>query len=328
MVNVDMDRRRTVSKAAFHALMAEAAESGAYDLPRREGSDHITPVDGMTATVMTRLESCRRDADGRIVNATDPWFLTEAEIAGRRQALEYVRFLRRPGARLRARVARRRSARRSASARRDGSTATTGSPATTCWRRATSTTRSACAARRSRTTTPAPTRPGSTCPTARRSASPIGRLLVRDAANVLVAGRCFSATHDAHASVRSHGPVHGDGPGGRHGRRAAVGRRASIRATSTSRPCAIGCARDGAILELPDPGGGGRAMTFVRTVLGDIDPSELGVTYAHEHLDHRRRAAGPDGARLRPGRRGRDGRARSPRRPALGLRSRRRRDAL
>jgi hypothetical protein len=27
--------------------------------------------------------------------------------------------------------------------------------------------------------------------------------VVRDAANVLVAGRCFSATHDAHASVRS-----------------------------------------------------------------------------------------------------------------------------
>ena len=25
-------------------------------------------------------------------------------------------------------------------------------------------------------------------------------------------------------------------------------------------------------------------MTFIRTVLGDIDPSELGVTYAHEHL--------------------------------------------
>ena len=25
-------------------------------------------------------------------------------------------------------------------------------------------------------------------------------------------------------------------------------------------------------------------MTFVRTVLGDIDPGELGVTYAHEHL--------------------------------------------
>ena len=27
-----------------------------------------------------------------------------------------------------------------------------------------------------------------------------------------------------------------------------------------------------------------RGVTFVRTVLGDIDPGELGVTYAHEHL--------------------------------------------
>ena len=25
-------------------------------------------------------------------------------------------------------------------------------------------------------------------------------------------------------------------------------------------------------------------MTFIRTVLGDIDPAVLGVTYAHEHL--------------------------------------------
>ena len=33
--------------------------------------------------------------------------------------------------------------------------------------------------------------------------SPIARSIVRDSANTLVAGRCFSATHDAHASVRS-----------------------------------------------------------------------------------------------------------------------------
>jgi hypothetical protein len=32
---------------------------------------------------------------------------------------------------------------------------------------------------------------------------PLRALVVRDAVNVLVAGRCFSATHDAHASVRS-----------------------------------------------------------------------------------------------------------------------------
>ena len=93
MANVDPERRRAISRAAFHDLMADAAASGEYDLPRREGSDHITPIDGVTATIMTRLDSFRRDAAGRIVNATDPWFLTEAEMAGRRQALEYVRFL-------------------------------------------------------------------------------------------------------------------------------------------------------------------------------------------------------------------------------------------
>ena len=33
-----------------------------------------------------------------------------------------------------------------------------------------------------------------------------------------------------------------------------------------------------------DAGAVGAGMTFIRTVGGDIDPSELGVTYAHEHL--------------------------------------------
>lgn len=93
MVNVDHERRRTMSKDEMHALMAEAAESGDYDLPRREGSDHITPVDGMTATVMTRLDHVHRRDDGSIVNATDPDVLTRAEMEGRRQALEYARFL-------------------------------------------------------------------------------------------------------------------------------------------------------------------------------------------------------------------------------------------
>ncbi len=32
---------------------------------------------------------------------------------------------------------------------------------------------------------------------------PYRSLIVRDSVNTLVAGRCFSATHDAHASVRS-----------------------------------------------------------------------------------------------------------------------------
>jgi hypothetical protein len=205
VANVDMDRRRTISKARFHELMAEAAESGGYDLPRREGSDHVTPVDGVTATIMTRLDSYRRDGDGQIVNATDPWFLSDAEIAGRRQALEYVRFLcdRVPGYENASLVALGtqigvRETRRvygdyrltrddvlSARAFDDG-IGLCGAPiedhhggpgtAGTAWEY---------------------------LPDGAAVGIPYRSLIVRDASNVLVAGRCFSATHDAHASVRS-----------------------------------------------------------------------------------------------------------------------------
>jgi len=201
LVNVDTGRRRALGKEELHRLMAEAAVSGAYDLPRRDGSDHITPVEGMTATVMTRLPSARRQG-GRVVNATDPMLLTEAEMAGRRQALEYVRFLvdRVPGyerARLAAlstqvgvRETRRvfGDARLTAddvlSARQfDDQIGLCGAPLEdhhdgdgTRWRY---------------------------LPDGQIVGIPFATLVARDAANVLVAGRCFSATHDAHASVRS-----------------------------------------------------------------------------------------------------------------------------
>jgi hypothetical protein len=203
LVNVDTGRRRALSKEELHRLMAEAAASGAYDLPRRDGSDHLTPVEGMTATVMTRLPSARRDGR-RVVNATDPLLLTEAELAGRRQALEYVRFLveRVPGyerARLAAlstqvgvRETRRvyGDARLTAadvlSARQfDDQIGLCGAPIEdhhagegTTWRY---------------------------LPDGQVVGIPFGTLVARDAANVLVAGRCFSASHDAHASVRSMG---------------------------------------------------------------------------------------------------------------------------
>ena len=92
MVNVDHEERRSITKDELHGLMRDAADSGAYELPRREGSDHITPIDGMTATVMTRIDQIEHDEDG-LRNATDPSVLTRAEIEGRRQALEYARFL-------------------------------------------------------------------------------------------------------------------------------------------------------------------------------------------------------------------------------------------
>lgn len=202
MANVDLAARRAITKEAFHALMAAAAESGDYDLPRREGSDHITPIEGVTATVMTRLDSCRRDDDGRIVNATDPWFLTQAEIAGRRQALEYARFLidRVPGYEHAALVALGtqigvRETRRVFGDYRltrddvlgarvfDDAIGLCGAPiedhhggADTVWQY---------------------------LPDGSAVGIPYRALVVRDATNVLIAGRCFSATHDAHASVRS-----------------------------------------------------------------------------------------------------------------------------
>jgi hypothetical protein len=203
LVNVDTERRRTIGKDELHQLMRQAADSGAYDLPRRDGSDHITPVDGMTATIMTRLESSRREG-GRVVNATDPVLLTEAEMAGRRQALEYVRFLvdkvagyeqarlgavsTQVGVRETRRVYGdvRLTAADVLSARQfDDQIGLCGAPIEdhhsgtgTTWKY---------------------------LPDGEVVGIPFGALVVRDAGNVLVAGRCFSATHDAHASVRSMG---------------------------------------------------------------------------------------------------------------------------
>ena len=92
MVNVDLAARKLVSKDQLHALMREASEDG-FMLPRKEGSDHITTVDNTTATVMTRLDSIRPTDDGFNSVIEDPYFLTESELRGREQALEYARFL-------------------------------------------------------------------------------------------------------------------------------------------------------------------------------------------------------------------------------------------
>ena len=254
MVNVDEVRRRTVSKDELHALMAEAGTSGGYDLPRREGSDHVTTIDGVTATVMTRLDSVRRDDTGRLLNVTDPWFLTEAEMAGRRQALEYARFLRDRvpgyeraalvglGTQLGVRETRRvygdaRLTRDDVLGARqtDDQIGLCGAPiedhhggADTVWQY---------------------------LPEATAVGIPYPTLVVRDAANVMVAGRCFSATHDAHASVRSMAQCMAMGQ--------AAGTAAAMAVASGRDPRDLAVASlrdrlrcDGAILELATPVGG------------------------------------------------------------------------
>ena len=257
MAGVDSARRRALSKDELHALMAEAAASGAYDLPRREGSDHITPIDGVTATVMTRLDSVRRDDDGRLVSVTDPWFLTEAEMAGRRQALEYARFLRdrvpgyeraslvAVGTQVGVRETRRvygdaRLTRDDVLGARqtDDQIGLCGAPiedhhggADTVWQY---------------------------LPDGGTVGIPYPTLVVRDATNVLVAGRCFSATHDAHASVRSMAQCMAMGQAAGTAAALAVARRCDPReldvATLRDR-----LRRDGAILDLDARAGGAAA---------------------------------------------------------------------
>jgi hypothetical protein len=203
MINVDNATRATISKEDMHALMAGASESGDYDLPRREGSDHVTPIEGMTATVMTRVDQVEVRS-GSVANATDPQILTRAEMEGRRQALEYVRFLidRVPGyehsslgalsTQIGLRETRRvygdyRITKEDVLAARqfDDQIGLCGAPIEdhhggegtgTRWEY---------------------------LPEGSAVGIPLATLVVRDGTNTLVAGRCFSATHDAQASIRS-----------------------------------------------------------------------------------------------------------------------------
>jgi glycine/D-amino acid oxidase-like deaminating enzyme len=85
LANVNVEVAAQTKKADMWALMREAAASGAYQLPRLEGSWHRTPFAGIVMVHMTRVPN---------IDATDPVALTDAELEGRRQVGEYHRFLR------------------------------------------------------------------------------------------------------------------------------------------------------------------------------------------------------------------------------------------
>ena len=85
VANVDIATASAMPKPELWARMREAAASGEYRLPRIEGSWHRTPFDGVALIHMTRIPN---------VDATDPEQLTAAEVEGRRQVREYHRFLR------------------------------------------------------------------------------------------------------------------------------------------------------------------------------------------------------------------------------------------
>ena len=202
MVNVDLVERKKIQKEQLHQLMQEATDNG-YELPRKEGSDHITPVANTTATVMTRLDSVRKNSKGEIESVLDdPFFLTESEIAGRKQAAEYARFLvdKVPGYKnssiygfstlIGVRETRRvygdyRVTKEDVLEAKqfDDQVGLCGAPIEdhhsgdgTNW---------------------------IYLPAGSAVGIPLRSLIVKDSINTLVIGRCFSASHDAHASIRS-----------------------------------------------------------------------------------------------------------------------------
>jgi len=83
MINVDVERAKAFPKAELWQRMEEASSAG-YELPRKEGSSHITPLEHVMVTNMTRVAG---------VDPTDPADLAKAEQEGRKQAFEYARFL-------------------------------------------------------------------------------------------------------------------------------------------------------------------------------------------------------------------------------------------
>jgi len=84
MANVDTDRAFSIPQGKRTQIMHKAHESGKYQLTRIGGSIHPTPHPGMVHANLTRVPN---------VDATDPQEITEAEMEGRKQVMEYVRFL-------------------------------------------------------------------------------------------------------------------------------------------------------------------------------------------------------------------------------------------
>jgi hypothetical protein len=231
--NVDASMTPT---AVLHQLMRDGASSEEFELPRTEGSVHRTVLPGVVQTNMTRVSD---------VNPLDPWELSAAEREGRRQAQEYIRFLRArvPGyadayllgtsTHIGVRESRRLighyvltrddvlAARGFADA-----IARCGAPiedhdggSSTIWKYV----------------------GGDGSPTGVTYGIPYRCLLPRDTVGLLVAGRCLSATHDAHASVRSMAQCMATGQ--------AAGTAAALAAASGGAPSSVDADHLRALLE-------------------------------------------------------------------------------
>ena len=193
VANVDVEKAAAVPKTELWAMMRGAAASGEYRLPRLEGSWHRTPHPGVVTVHMTRIPN---------VDATDPEQLTHAEIEGRRQVREYHRFLRDkvPGFGQSVLVATSPAIGVRESRRVIGD-----------YRLTRDDVLNACRFDDEIALCGAPIEDHAAGPDTRWTyvpesgvyGIPYRCLLPKGVEGMLVAGRCFSATHDAHASARS-----------------------------------------------------------------------------------------------------------------------------
>jgi glycine/D-amino acid oxidase-like deaminating enzyme len=195
VAGVDVARAEAVPKQELWALMREARDSGEYALTRIEGSIHRTPHEGVMTALMTRVRS---------VDATDVEQLSAAEREGRRQAHEYFRFLRErvPGYERAVLVSTSPAIGVRESRRIVGEHVLTADEILAAMRFGDQVAR--CGAPIEDHHAGDDTRwlylaDGATY------GIPFRCLQPQRLDNVLVAGRCFSATHDAHASARSMG---------------------------------------------------------------------------------------------------------------------------
>jgi glycine/D-amino acid oxidase-like deaminating enzyme len=195
LANVDVERAEAVPKAELWALLREGADSGRYRLPRLEGSVHRTPHEGVMMALMTRIAN---------VDATDAEQLSAAEIEGRRQCHEYARFLteRVPGYERAVVVSTSPAIGVRESRRILGDVVLTAEDCLSA--RQFPDQIALCGAPIEEHHAGSDTRwvyleEGATY------GIPFRALLPREVEGVVVAGRCFSATHDAHASARSMG---------------------------------------------------------------------------------------------------------------------------
>jgi 2-polyprenyl-6-methoxyphenol hydroxylase-like FAD-dependent oxidoreductase len=194
MANVD-ERALAVKKDELHALMREANRSGRFSLPREEGSVHRTPDQGIMATIMTRVPGVApEDVEG----------LSRAEAEGRAQAFEYFRFLRSmvPGYENAVLIATSPWIGVRETRRIVGDYQLTGEDVLAARRFPDGIAR--CGAPIEDHHAGRDTR-WAYIPNSGTYAIPFRALLPRNLDGIIVAGRCLSSTHDAHASARSIG---------------------------------------------------------------------------------------------------------------------------